>query len=373
MEDQGARGQPTPIVPAYGGPCISSLVPALLDQRHPADWLAEEARAAGQVVLFVLDGLGWEQLREREHLAPTLSSLTGRAITSVAPSTTATALTSIATGRPPADHGILGYRIAVGHGEILNVLRWTTDGADARQTVPPGDFQRLPAFLGTRPPIVTKSHFGTTGFTQAHLAGPRIVGWRLPSTIPVEVRRLLVEGEPFVYAYYDGLDHIAHAHGFGPHFDAELVAVDRLVADVLDALPAGAALVVTADHGQVQVGNALLTIDDAVMADVELLSGEARFRWLHTRPDTVDKVAARAREAHGHVAWVHTRAELEELGWFGGTLAPDIVDRVGDVALVPFKPVAFLDPADTGETVLVCRHGSLTSAEALVPLLVGRA
>lgn len=367
-----AVAKPTPVIPAYGGACISSLVPALLDRHVPAPWLPDEARSAKQVVLLVLDGLGWEQLRAREHLAPTLGSLPGQAITSVAPSTTATALTSIATGKPPAEHGILGYRIAVGHGDVLNVLRWTIDNDDARKTVPPADFQRLPAFMGTRPPIVTKSHFATTGFTLAHLAGPRIAGWRLPSTIAVEVRRLLTEGEPFVYAYYDGIDHIAHAHGFGPHFDAELVATDRLVADVLDALPAGAVLVVTADHGQVQVGNALLTIDESVMDEVEMLSGEARFRWLHTRPEAVEKVADRARQAHGHVAWVHTRAELDEMGWFGGPLGADVVDRVGDVALVPFDPVAFLDPADTGETVLVCRHGSLTAAEAWVPLLVGR-
>ena len=90
----------------------------------------------------------------------------------------------------------------------------------------------------------------------------------------MEVRRLLGEGEPFVYAYYDGIDKIAHSYGFGVHYDAELRAVDRLVADLLDALPPGAALVVTADHGQVQVGNALLTVDEAVAADVEGMSGE---------------------------------------------------------------------------------------------------
>jgi hypothetical protein len=46
-----------------------------------------------------------------------------------------------------------------------------------------------------------------------------------------------------------------------------------------------------------------------------------------------------------------------------------VVDRLGDVALVPYAPIAFLDPADTGETGLVARHGSLTPAEMLVPLL----
>jgi len=359
-----------PVLPDYGGACIASIVPALLHRDRPADWLPAAARRARQVVLLVLDGLGWEQLQDRAALAPTLTAMAGRAITSVAPSTTATALTSIATGRPPAEHGIVGYRISVGHGEVLNVLRWATQRGDARTTVPPADFQLAEPFEGIRPPVVTKAGFAATGFTGAHLGGTRLVGWRVPSTIPVDVRRLLHEGEPFVYAYYDGIDNIAHSHGFGDHYDAELRFVDRLVHEVIDGLPAGAALVVTADHGQVQVGNALLTLDDGVTDLVEMQSGEARFRWLHGRPGTVDKLADRARQAHGHVAWVHTRAELEDAGWFGGRLTPELVERVGDVALVAHAPVAFIDPADTGETALVCRHGSLTSAEALVPLLV---
>ncbi|MEZ5167170.1 MAG: hypothetical protein R2695_12045 [Acidimicrobiales bacterium] len=46
--------------------------------------------------------------------------------------------------------------------------------------------------------------------------------------------------EPLVYAYYDGIDKTAHIHGFGEHYDAELVACDRLVADLMMALPRGA-------------------------------------------------------------------------------------------------------------------------------------
>jgi hypothetical protein len=363
---------PEPVLPAYGGACISSVVPALLrgGAGPPRDWLPAAATRATQVVLLVLDGLGWRQLQERASLAPALSAMTGGPITSVAPSTTAAALTSIATGRPPAEHGILGYRISVGHGEVLNVLRWSTQHGDARKTVPPADFQLQPPFEGIHPPVITKGHFANTGFTGAHLGGTRLVGWRVASTIPVEIARLLGEGEPFVYAYYDGIDNIAHSHGFGPHYEAELRFVDRLVADVADALPPGAALVVTADHGQVQVGNALLTIDEGVMDDVDFMSGESRFRWLHARPGTSARLRDKAEAAHGHVAWVRSRAELDAAAWFGGTLPPALAERVGDVALVPFADVAFLDPADTGETALVCRHGSLTEAEMLVPLLV---
>ncbi len=86
------------------------------------------------------------------------------------------------------------------------------------------------------------------------------------------MRLALAGGEPFVYAYYDGIDKVAHEYGLTGHYDAELKATDRLVADLLGVLPPGAALVVTSDHGQVQVGEAIVGIHDDVMAQVELLS-----------------------------------------------------------------------------------------------------
>ncbi|HEX2063570.1 MAG TPA: alkaline phosphatase family protein [Acidimicrobiales bacterium] len=361
---------PEPLLPAYGGACLSSVVPALLDRTSGAPaWLPEVAAAARQVVLLVLDGLGWEQLQARPHLAPVLNGMAGGAITSVVPTTTATALTSITTGLPPAAHGVVGYRVKVGANDVLNVLRWTTAGTDAREAVPPEKFQPQPTFAGTHPPVVTRAEFATTGFTAAHLFGARLQGWRMPSALTVHVRHLLRSGEQFVYAYYDGMDKVAHERGFGEYYDAELVATDRLVADLVDALPPGAALVVTSDHGQVQVGESSIAIDAGLMEQVELLSGEGRFRWLHARAGAADTLAEEARGCYGEVAWVRTREELVEEGWLGGRPAPEVERRLGDVALIAFEPVAFDDPADTGESRLVCRHGSLTADEALVPLL----
>ena len=86
-----------------------------------------------------------------------------------------------------------------------------------------------------------------------------------------------------MYAYYEGIDKVAHAQGLGDYFDDELRAVDRLVGDVLAALPTGAVLVVTADHGQVDVGESVEVLGPEIMQDVTLLSGEGRFRWLHAR------------------------------------------------------------------------------------------
>ena len=76
-----------------------------------------------------------------------------------------------------------------------------------------------------------------------------------------------------------------------------------------------------------------------------------------------------ARECHADTAWVRTRDEVVAEGWLGGVPSPAVAERLGDVAIVARAPVAFADPADTGSFELRCRHGSLTPAEVLVPLL----
>ena len=119
----------------------------------------------------------------------------------------------------------------------MNVLSWRTKHGDARERIVPEEFQPHPAFCGQRPVVVQNAPFAATGFTRAHQAGGRQQGWRTLPTLPVEVRRAIAAGEPFVYAYYDGIDKIAHEFGFGEHYDAELAAVDRMVADLLPMLP----------------------------------------------------------------------------------------------------------------------------------------
>ncbi len=363
-----------PLVPDYAGACLTNLVPAVLGpggtDNLPA-WFPAPTVGASQVVLLVLDGLGWDQLTERAASAPTLSAMVGGPIDAVAPTTTATSLTSIATGLTPGEHGVVGYRMAM-HGEVLNVLRWNTKAGDARRRLVPAEVQPRRPFLGSSVPVVAKREFVGSGFTEAHLAGVRHVGWRLPSNMAVEVRRLLASGEPFVYAYYDGIDKIAHEFGLGEHYDAELVATDRLVADLAAALPAGAVLLVTADHGQVDVPETL-ALAPAVVGLTRLLSGEGRFRWLHARPGADADLLAAADEAHRARAWVVPVEQVVDEGWLGPTVLAPARARLGDVAVVARDPVSFDDPSDTGAIVLRCRHGSLTPAEVRVPLLAVRA
>jgi hypothetical protein len=353
---------------------VRGIIPALLGPSAwsnglPA-WMPQPVADAEQAVLLILDGLGWEQLEDRRHLMPTLSSMVGGPITTVAPTTTATALCSIATGLTPAEHGLLGYRVLLG-GEVLNVLRWNSLAGDRRRAHPPRDIQPFAAFMGHGVPVISPADLQHTAFTEAHLRGSRPVGWRAPSAIAVEIAKQLEAGERFVYAYYGGIDKTAHERGFGEYYDAELRFADRLVGDVLEALPAGAVLLITADHGQVDVGDRVIQPDPDLLAMVSEQSGEGRFRWWHAKHNAGAELANAADEVYANVAWIVTREQVVDEHWFGPSIAPPVAARLGDVALVAHAPVSFHDPADTGPFPLVCRHGSLTPAEVLVPLLAG--
>jgi predicted AlkP superfamily pyrophosphatase or phosphodiesterase len=330
--------------------------------------MPEPVRNARSVVLLVLDGLGWDQLEDHRELLPTVSSMVGGPIHTVAPTTTATALSSITTGLTPAEHGLVGYRIVLG-GEIVNVLRWCVGDQPVRRSHPPHDVQPFEPFLGQTVPVVSPAELQNSAFSEAHLRGCVPVGWRASSSIAVEARRQVEAGARFVYCYYGGIDKIAHERGFGPYYEAELRAADVLVADLLSTLPTGSTLLVTADHGQVDVGDRIVTPSAELLANVTLQSGEGRFRWLHTQKGAVADVVATATAEVGHLAWVVTREQMLDEHWFGPSMAPAVRSRLGDVALVAFEPVSFHDPADSGPFELVCRHGSMTSAEVNVPLV----
>ncbi|MEN9553580.1 MAG: hypothetical protein RLZ67_1127 [Actinomycetota bacterium] len=329
--------------------------------------MPSQVAGAPRVVLLLLDGLGWNQLQAHASHMPTLSSFSGGPITSIAPSTTATALTSLVTGLSPGEHGLIGYRVDMGS-TVMNVLRWGDENGDLRRTFPPETTQPCPPFLGLSVPVLSKAELEGSGFTQAHLNGVKHMGWRASSSIPVLIRTALDAGEQFVYAYYDGVDKIAHERGFGDYYNAELQHADRLVADIVALLPADTVLLVTADHGQVHVGDNTIIPSATVMSHVARQSGEGRFRWLHAQRGREGALLDAAQE-YNDVAWVVTRDQVLDEQWFGPRVSEPIARRMGDVALVAHAPVSFEEPLDGGAFDLVCRHGSLTEDEMLVPLL----
>ncbi len=355
--------------PDYAGASIVGVVPALTG-RGDANLLPAAARDARAVVLLVLDGLGWALLEAHRAELPTLGALVGGPITTVVPSTTASALTSLTTGAAPARHGIMGFRMLVDDA-VLGTLQWATD--NGRRPPEPDRIQQVQPFLGREVPVVTRAEFRTTGFTAVHLRGQPFSGWATPSALVELCRSHVRSGAPLVYAYYPGLDAVAHVHGLDDRFlRAELRAVDRLVADLLDVLDDDVALLVTADHGHVHVGADGWVGLGRLDALVATYAGEGRFRYLHARKGAAAELASAAKELHGADAWVFTRDQLFDEGWFGPDASPAARRRVGDVVLAARGQVAFVDPTYPREMALIGAHGSLTPDEMLVPLVAQR-
>ncbi|MFM7615935.1 MAG: alkaline phosphatase family protein [Actinomycetes bacterium] len=355
--------------PDPSAPDLARLVPALGEDR-PA-WLPEPARGASRTVLLVLDGLGYDQLDANRSVAPHLAAMDGGWISSVVPSTTSAALTSIVTGRHPVEHGVLGYRVREGD-DVLNVLQWRMEGGG--RAPDPSAYQRYPAFGGRTVPVVTQSSFRNSGFTRAHLADVDFAGWSTVALLVEQCVRAVRAGAPLVYAYYPGVDTVAHEFGLADdRYRAEVGFADRLVGWLLDALPVDCALLVTADHGQVEVGPSGWVEVGELAPFVALQAGDGRFRYLHAREGRAADLAGAAREVVGERAWVLTRRELLDGGWFGpGRPTPAAGARIGDVVLAARDHWAFIDPALRREAGLVGAHGSLTPGEMRVPLLGAR-
>ncbi|QMU69771.1 alkaline phosphatase family protein [Streptacidiphilus sp. P02-A3a] len=349
----------------------------------PGDAFGSRARPdARRTVLFVVDGLGHADLVARAGVAPSLNTHLLARLDSVAPTTTAAALTALTTGSAPGVHGIVGQRVPVpdgsGHWAEYDVLRslWSRQGGGAPPAFESGGgappaFEPPTPFGGARPYVISKRKHLGTGFTALHLGSDPEAVWKTPSAMVVEVARALRETSGDIYLYYDGLDTTAHHHGFGDHYDAELGYVDTVVAALIDLLPASARLVVTSDHGCVPVA-AYLAVPRPVADLCAAIGGEDRNAYLISRPGREGELASAAKEHFQDKAWVMTRQEALHAGIYGPRVTPAARSRIGDVRIFPFPGYGIRTSPGEGHRPAspVCSHGSLSAAELGVPVVV---
>jgi len=366
-----------PTLPRYGESTLADLagsVLASLGARSEPNPLG--LPDADRVCLLVVDGMGWELLRDHQAAAPFLSELamTGRPLTAGFPATTATSLASLGTGRPPGQHGVLGYQVAVpGEGRLLNALRWD-QRVDPVEWQPGSTIFERAAQAGISAFRVAHHALGPTGLSVATMRGADVVPADTLGALVAEAAAALRGTDRGLAMVYHGeLD--ATGHVFGCTSDAwryHLGHVDKLAEQLAGALPAGTALYMTADHGMVDVPD-----QDRIDADelpalrdgVALLGGEPRARHVYAEPGAAGDVLAAWREILGPRAWVASRDEAIADGWFG-PVAPEMAPRIGDVVAAPAGPSAVVATrAEPRESALVGMHGSLTSADQLVPLL----
>ncbi|MFD4864485.1 alkaline phosphatase family protein [Streptomyces sp. NPDC058412] len=375
-------------VPEYGTGSLADLLPTLVAGQGVPGFTAAiaELTPADRNCVFLVDGMGWEQIKDHPDEAPYLTSLlgssrggTGRPITAGFPATTATSLASVGTGLPPARHGLPGYAVRnPATGELMNQLRWHPWTSPKPWQPYPTVFQ-LADKAGVATAQVSSPTFQTTPLTKVALSGGTFLGRMTgEERMDLAADRLAAGDRSLVYTYYSELDGAGHRHGVDSDaWRGQLMLVDRLVQRLAEQLPPRTALYVTADHGMVDVPldeDARIDFDEdwELGAGVALLGGEGRARHVYAVPGAQNDVRTVWREVLGDRFWVASREEALELGWFGvpGECDERVLGRIGDVVAAAQADVAITASRnEPNESALVGMHGSMTAAEQLVPLL----
>jgi len=366
-----------PTLPRYSESSLDALATSVLASLSvPGEPNPLKLPPADRVCVLVIDGLGWELLSAHPAAAPFLSELamTSSPLTAGFPATTATSLGSIGTGRPPGQHGLLGYQVAIpGAGKLLNALRWDANVDPLRWQPGSTIFERA-AEAGIRSFRVASRALRTSGLSVAAMRGAEFLAADTLGALVSRTVAALTDASPALALVYNGdLDSTGHALGCGSDaWQYQLAHVDKLAEQLAAALPRGTVLHVTGDHGMTDVPPGDRIDVDALpelREGITLLGGEPRARHLYCRPGAADEVLGRWAGVLGDRAWVVSREQAVADGWFG-PVDSRFAARLGDVIVAPCGPSAIVaTEAEPRESALSGMHGSLTQADQLVPLL----
>ena len=376
-------------VPAYGANTLADVLPSVVTALGvplrrgdlPADPLDLTAALGGarRVMVLLIDGLGADLLRTHADLAPTLAGLARPVgdLSAPCPSTTPVSLATLGTGLPPGSHGILGFVTDIpGTDRTLNHVQWADDpdpdAWQSRRTV----FEQAVA-AGVAATAVGPYAYAGSGLTRAVYRGATYTGAVSHGDLcALALRSLSATPRALVYGYIPELDLTGHVRGVdSPSWRAQLQFVDRVVEQLVTDLPDDAALLVTADHGMLDVPAGFrfdLDQEPGLTDGVRVLAGEPRARYVHAGRGAAADVVAAWRDELGDRAWVATRDEAVASGVFG-PVDDALAARIGDVVALARGRWALVTPErEPGPSRLAAYHGSLTATELAIPLLTAR-
>lgn len=348
----------------------------------------KELAPARNIILLLVDGLGFRLLRDSPH-APNFRRYLRGSLTSVFPSTTASAIATLFTGLAPSQHGITGWFTYLKQAQAVTaILPFETRG-DAR---PLGELGIAPQDVFIGPPLfdtlgiacwaLLPHRIADSDFSRFHCGRAIRVGYGGRAALFRQALRIvrIHPDRKLIYAYLPDLDALAHQRGIGsPQAARLLAALDKEFGLFLQGLAGTDTYVlVTGDHGFVDIPpEGLLKLEDhpeLKQALAHPLSGESRVAYCRVKPDRCAGFEAYAADKLADHATLHHREKLLDEGWFGpGPYHPDIADRLGDYILV-MRPGRVTRDHVPGETrpSFVGYHGGVTPDEMEIPLVLAK-
>lgn len=337
-------------------------------------------KAAKRSIVVMVDGLGSQNLKAGAGHAPTLQQALNRSkpISCGFPSTTATSLTSFGTGVMAGLHGFVGYKLLDrSSGKAFNLLNGWEDVATAEAWQPRQTIAQRAQTAGIASFFIGPKAYEGSAFTAAIMRGTEYLAGRTMADRFEQAAKLLASHkEPFIcYLYVPELDQVAHAQGSASHkWLTELEELDSQVRQLTARLGKGDGLLLTADHGIVDVPNHKQVYLDALEVDWSLVcevAGEPRVNFVYLKDsETSTEFAAALQESIGDVGLALTRQTVIDAGWYGD-VTQAAMERMPDIFVLATKNVAFYhrDFAPAASLNMIGQHGGLSSAEMTVPLL----
>ena len=374
------------MLPDYAGGSLVNLMASIVDAcggrpLHPVlkNFSLREAR---NIVLLIIDGLGDNYLA-RAGAGGELARRRRQAITSVFPSTTASAITTSYTGRTPLEHGLTGWYTYFGEaGYVAAPLPFRTRGDNtplgamgfsAERAFPAAS---LFAALPVRSIVVTFKDIIDSAYNVRHCVGAERRAYETLEELIAQTEKAVKSGpeRKFVYAYWPFYDTISHRFGSGsPQAAQELERIDAAFGALLARLAGSETLVLaTADHGFIDVTpEESLDLPPSLASQLKLpLCGERRVAYCHVHSEK--NFIADAKGWLGERADVRPSRELAAEGWFGpGAPHPRFAERIGDVALVMRGRHTVKDwtPGEPRH-LHIGNHGGTSEDEMLIPLIM---
>lgn len=349
-------------------------------------WLAQPLAECRSLVLLLLDGVGVRQVADHAPVGA-LAQARIATLRSVFPSSTAPAITALASGLPPHRHANPGwFAWHPGRARVVRTLPSDCRGDPAEPFDPAELWRWSPLMAGMDAPsaVIQPAFIAESAFSRYAYQGASRIGYRhldeLHDRIVEAVETLNRAAGGFVYAYAPQFDTAAHAHGCrSPRGGGVLVAFDNLFARLAESLAGhDALLLATADHGFVDIAPEcqLSMADYPALAGLlaRPLTGEPRVAFAEPLPGALHEFLGRAAEHLGHAFDACPTADLLAAGWFGaGQADPAFLAHSGSVALVGREGWSLVDsvPGESGAD-FTGMHGGTAPDEMMVPVAAVR-
>lgn len=326
--------------------------------------------------VVLVDGLGVANLEYRAGHAPFLNSALKNSGSTVAgfPTTTVANIASFATGLRAGAHGLVGYQIFDREtAEPLNLLTGMTS-EQAANFQPNKTVSELAIEHGVQVYCVGPKEYEGSGFSQATMRESKYVAVKTLDDRVAAAKKILNEQpSALIYFYVPELDQTAHAHGAkSAEWVAKLEDLDSAMRQLSLALPRNCGLLITADHGIIDVAHdRQVYLDEfGALAELVAVGGDPRVLFLYFDGQPAKEMQQSLQEWFGKRAVVATREEVISAGWYG-EVSDDALGRMPELFVIANGETAIYhrDFAKPKSLKMIGQHGALSPEELNVPLI----